>query len=436
MALQLHLFDVAAHAQHGVSILASKLAAGPAFAAALPYPVVDPQFAPPRSVQLALVALGALQAALMYALYRALRGRDVPAIERVALAGIGAAMIAIALAAPALAGFDTFAYAGYAKLPQLADAYSPPAMRFGGSFGVVNDVWGVPLVPCYYGPLWVALSELVAGGARSLGSAIFAFRVVEVGAFLWVTLVLAAWRKDAMLVALFALNPAVYGMYVANAHNDLLAVALIVSAVALCRRFPLAAALAVAAAALIKVPFVAAALYVFAGRGSLRARIGWVTVTAAVAAAASWHFGGHAYAADLIARLHETSAPSGRFYLLTARAIKLGLLAITATALVAALVRGVMWRTAGWSFISLGSLTYPWYLIWTLPYAALEGRALVAYLVLLPLVAAAMEPAFPHLGLGQAAMLVMLLAAGFEMLRRKPLPVKNDARVRLEHELP
>ena len=68
-------------------------------------------------------------------------------------------------------------------------------------------------------------------------------------------------------------------------------------------------------------------------------------------------------------------------------------------------------------------------MIWTLPYAALEGRALVAYLVLLPFAAAAMEPAFPHLGLGQAVMLVMVLAAGFEMLRRKPLPVKNDARV-------
>lgn len=423
LALQLHLIDVAAHAQHLETILANNTRVGPAFIAGLPYAVIDPQFGPPRSLHLAIVALGAVQAAIVYALYRALRDRAVPMMERAALAFVAVMMLAIALAAPAMSGFDAYAYAGYAKLPHLADAYSPPAARLAGSFGVVNDVWGSPLVPSYYGPLWVALSRVIAGGAQSVGSAIFAFRLVEVGAFAGIAVVLAAWRRDAMVVALFALNPAVYALYVANAHNDLLAVALIVSAVALSRRFPLAAAAAVAAAALIKVPFVAAALYVFAGRGALRARLGWVVVALGLAAAASLLFGGHAYAADLIARLHETTAGGGRISELTARAIKFGLLAVAGTALVAAFVRGVVWRTAGWSFITLGSLAYPWYLIWALPYAALERGALVAFLVLLPLVAAAMEPAFPHLGLGQAAMLVMLLAAGFELLRRKPVRV-------------
>ena len=421
LALELHLIDVAAHAQHLEAILHGKTV-GPAFIAALPYPVVDPQFGPPRSVHVAIVALGAVQAAIVYALYRALRDRVVPVSERAVLVVVAAAMFAIALAAPAMAGFDAYAYAGYAKLPHLADAYSPPAMRLGGSFGIVNDVWGTPLVPSYYGPLWIAISKLVAGGAQSLGSAIFAFRLVEVGAFVWLAIVFAAWRRDAMFVALFALNPAVYGLYVANTHNDLVAVALIVSAVALAHRFPLVSAIAVAAAALIKVPFVAAALYVFAGRGSLSVRLGWVVLAVILAGAASLVFGGHAYAADLISRLHETNA-GGRFFQVTARAVKFGLLLVAGTALVAAFVRGVAWRTAGWSFITLGSLAYPWYLIWALPYAALERRALVAFLVLLPLVAAAMEPAFPHLGLGQFAMLIMLLAAGFEMLRRKPVNV-------------
>jgi hypothetical protein len=419
LALQLHLMDVAAHAQHLEAVVHDKTV-GSAFLAALPYAVVDPQFGPPRSVHLAIVALGAVQTAIVYALYRALRDRAVPVFERAALAVVAAVMVAIALAAPALAGFDAYAYAGYAKLPHLADAYSPPATRLPGSFGIVNDVWGTPLVPSYYGPLWVALSRVVAGDAHSLGSAIFTFRLVEVGALAWIALVLAAWRRDALFVALFALNPAVYALYVANAHNDLLAVALIVSAVALSHRFPVAAAIAVAAAALVKVPFIAAALYVFAGRDSLRTRLAWVAFALFLAAGASWLFGGHAYAADLIARLHETNT-GGRFYQLTARAVKIGLLVVAGTALVAAFVRGVAWQTAGWSFITLGSLTYPWYLIWALPYAALDRGALVAFLVLLPLVAAAMEPAFPHLGLGQLVMLIMLLAAGFEMLRRRPV---------------
>ena len=91
-----------------------------------------------------------------------------------------------------MSGFDAYAYSGYAKLPHLADAYAPPATRLSGSFGVVNDVWGTPLVPSYYGPLWVALSKVVAGGAQSLASAIFAFRLIEAGAFVWIAIVLAA----------------------------------------------------------------------------------------------------------------------------------------------------------------------------------------------------------------------------------------------------
>ncbi|MDQ6941133.1 MAG: hypothetical protein M3169_01300 [Candidatus Eremiobacteraeota bacterium] len=421
LALELHLVDVAAHAQQLESILHGRLV-GAAFIAGLPYPVVDPQFGPPRSVHLAIVALGAVQAAIVFALYRALRDRAVPRLERAALGAVAAVMLAIALAAPAMAGFDAYAYAGYAKLPHFADAYAPPALRLGGSFGVVNDVWGTPLVPSYYGPLWIAISKVVAGGAQSLGSAIFAFRLVEVGALAWIAIVLGAWRRDALFVALFALNPAVYGLYVANAHNDLFAVALILTAVALSRRFPIVAAITVAAAASIKVPFVAAALYVFAGRGSQRTRLGWVVVAVILAAGISVVFGGHAYAADLISRLHETNA-GGRFFQLTARAIKIGLLLVAGTALAAAFARGIAWRTAGWSFITLGSLAYPWYLIWALPYAALERGALVAFLVLLPFVAAVMEPAFTHLGLGQVAMLAMLLAAAFEMFRRQPVNV-------------
>ncbi|MBV9439917.1 MAG: hypothetical protein JOZ24_08015, partial [Candidatus Eremiobacteraeota bacterium] len=233
---------------------------------------------------------------------------------------------------------------------------------------------------------------------------------------------LARRRRDAAFVALFALNPAIYALYVTNAHNDLFAVAFVFAATALARRFPGAAACAVAAAALIKITFVAAAPYVFAARLGARSRARWAVLAVSLGIGLSLLFGGSTYAADLLARLHQTAAPSSFVYVATARLIKVGLLSVAFVALAVALLRGAVWRTTGWSFIVLGSLTYPWYLVWTLPYAALRSDALVAFLVPLPLVAALMEPAFPHLGLGQLAMLFMLIAATYEVSTRRPLP--------------
>ncbi|MBV8370066.1 MAG: hypothetical protein JO036_14230 [Candidatus Eremiobacteraeota bacterium] len=415
LAVALSLTEYAARAEQ----------APPPFAAALPYLVIDPQFAPPTAVHLALVAIGALQALGLLLLYRALRNRPLLRSQFGVLAMPAALMVFFALRAHAVSGFDTYAYAGYAQLAHLADAYTPPATRLPGTFGVVNDVWGLPLVPCYYGPLWVVLSQLVAGHAGSLGTAIFALRLLEVPALIAVVLVLARWKRDAALVALLALNPAVYSLYVANAHNDLLAVALLLAASALARRFPLAAALGVAAAALIKIPFAAAALYVFAGRGQLLRRVWWIALTAVLALGLSFAFGGKPYFEDLVMRVHQTTASSGLLYVLTARVIKAGLAIVAAVALLTAFLRAAVWRTAGWSFVTLGSLTYPWYLIWPLPYAALERRALAWFLVPLPLLAAAMEPAFPHLGLGQGVLLAMLIAAAYEMLRARPLSVEE-----------
>ncbi len=127
---------------------------------------------------------------------------------------------------------------------------------------------------------------------------------------------------------------------------------------------------------------------------------------------------------DLFARLHQTTSSTGLIYV-TASIIKLGLAAVAAVALLAALWRALGWRTAGWSFVALGSIVYPWYLAWALPYAALVPRALPFFLVPLPFVAALMDPAFPHLGFGQLAMLGIVIVAAYEMLRRPPLAVER-----------
>jgi len=424
LALQQYLIDRAGELQRGTDpVVHGGIVLDPAFVRALPFPVIDPGFGPPPTIHFALLGLALVQSAVLYALYRGLRGRVPSVLERAGLIAAAIAMLAIALDARTLLSFDPYAYAGYAKLG-LAASYAPPATPFAGAFGAVNVVWGAPMPSSLYGPLWIMIDRLVAGDAGTLAGAIVALRLLEVAAFVAVVFALAGRGAGAAVLALFALNPAVYAMYVANAHNDLLGVAFVMIALALAARAPLAAAVCVALAGLVKLPLAATALVVFAGRGDVRRRLVWVGVAALLTVAGSLLLGGGDYVHAMMFRLHDGTTRRG-LNVLTATVLKFGLIVVAVSALLAAFARGRVWRSASWSFIALSSLVYSWYLAWSLPYAALERGALAAYLVLLPLVAAAMEPAFPHIGLGQLALLVMLVAAASEIVRRKSRPIED-----------
>ena len=142
-ALQQHLVDLGAALQRGIDVHGNAgRTLGPSFYQALPYPVVDEVFAPPQSIHLMLLALGALETLVLYALYRALRGRTSNAVERACVAVAVVAMALIALRAHAVTAFDLYAYAGYAKLASVHAAYAPPPARFAGEFGMINDAWG------------------------------------------------------------------------------------------------------------------------------------------------------------------------------------------------------------------------------------------------------------------------------------------------------
>jgi hypothetical protein len=427
LALQQYLVDRAGQLQHGAYALGTGGdTLGPAFVRSLPFPVVDPPFAPPTTIHVTLIGVALLQSGVLYALYRALRERVPSMLERTGLAVAVLAMLLIALNARTLLGFDAYAYVGYAKLG-IAASYAPPPAPFAGAFGAINAVWGAPMPPSYYGPLWILIDRAVAGHAETMGAGIVALRWVEVGAFAAIVVALALRRSGSAALALFALNPAVFALYVTNAHNDLLGVAFAVVALALAARVPLAAAVCVALAGLVKLPLAATALVVFAGRGDLARRIGWVALAVALTVTGSLLLAGGDYVHALLFRLHTGTAQRA-LNVLTASAIKVGLIGVAALALFTAFARARSWRAASWSFIALSSLVYSWYLAWCLPYAALERGALVAYLVFLPLAAAALESSFPHLGLGQAAMLVMLVAGAFEIARRRSRPIDQTMR--------
>ncbi len=403
------LIDLAAHLEH---------------APALPIPVVEASFGPPQGLHVALVGLGAVQTLILWGIWHALRDGALGAGARIAIALSAAAMLAIALSATTLTSFDPYAYAGYAKLASLHAAYAPPPERFSGTFGTINDAWGVPMVASYYGPLWITLDRLVAGAAPTLPAALLGLRLLEAGALAVLLVAFALRGAGTLPLVLLALNPAVYELYVANAHNDLLAIALVAVALAFVARVPPAAVLCVALAALVKLPLVILALVVFAGRGALLRRSALVALTVVLALLASWALGGAAYFHDLFFRLGQVDAAAAHgVTALSARAIKLALALLAIVALGAAFARGVVWRAAGWSTIALSSMVYPWYLAWPVAYAALERGALVGLLVLFPLAAALLDVAFEPLGLGQLAMLAMFVAAVVEIARRRALTI-------------
>ena len=422
-AVERRLFDVATLAQRAAEVTTTgRRALGPDFYLTLPYPVLDRAFGPPTTIHLLLVAVGACEALVLFALYRVLRERASTPVERGAIAVAAAALVLIALGAKTLDGFDLYAYLGYAKLPSVQAAYVPPAVRLPGAFGVANDAWGTPLLVSPYGPLWIALVRLVAGGASTVGSALFAFRLLELVPF-GAIVALLALRREGVFVALFALNPAIYQLYLANAHSDLLGIAVLLCAFTLARRAPLAAALLVALAGLLKLPLAAFALLVFAGRDKTAVRAGWVGLALALIVAGSLLLAGPAYVHNLIFRLHEVHQQSG-LNELTGRVIKTALLLVALAALGVAFFRATLWRAASWSFVALSFMVYPWYLAWSLPYAYLQRAALAAFLILCPLAAAMLDIGFPSIGLGQLAMLAMLIAAGYEIVRRSAYPIE------------
>lgn len=413
------LLDAATFAQTATNAHAARgRLVGPDFYLALPYPVLDAAFVPSTKIHVALLGVAVLETLVLYALYRTLRDRAARPLERAGLAAAAVVMLVLALTARTLIGFDLYAYLGYAMLPSVHAAYGPPGGRFPGTFGAINDVWGTPLVASYYGPLWTALSRIVASATSTLGSGLFGFRLIELLPFAAVTAALAL-RGGLVLAALFALDPAIQQLYVANGHNDLFGVALVFFAFVVAKRYPAAAAVLVGAAGLIKLPFAVSALLVFAGRDRLPQRIGWAALACALVVAGSLLFAGVEYVHDLAFRLNQVNDHHGGINELTGKAVKGGLMLVAAIALIAAFARAIVWRAAAWSFIALSSNVYPWYLGWSFPYAFLDRGGMAVFLIAFPLGAALLENAFPHLGLGQLAMLAMLIAAGYQIAGRK-----------------
>lgn len=315
------------------------------------------------------------------ALAALLRGRTLRAVDSCIVAAGSLGLVVAAFTTRGLTSADMYAYMGYARLG--VHAYDPPAAGFVGPLAAVNGLWGVPLVPCAYGPLWVAVVHLILAPFASLASQAIALRALGACSFFALVAGVAALRAGPLVIALVALNPALVEQFVADGHNDGIAIALALAAVALGRRHPPFAIALAAAASLVKLPFVLIGALAFAAEPKLGRRIACVAGTLATAGIASIVIGGHPYA-RAIARTADAygSHTSGAL-----DAAHIAVAAVAAAATIVAVVTARFGWQAAWSFAGLARTLFPWYVGWGIPYAILAGRRAWIYLASLPLLA-------------------------------------------------
>lgn len=321
----------------------------------------------------------------------------------------GVVLAAIALTPAALTSADPYAYAGYALLPELRDAYAPPNAPPPAGFGAVATAWGTPLLPCVYGPLFVVVDRAVVAGATGLAGALIRLRLLGLGAWTLLVIVFASSRRTRRFVPLVAANPAIAALYVAGAHNDLAGVGLLAGAALVGPRRPWLAAGLVALACAWKITLTPLAFCVVPQRP--RGRAYALALSAAAAGIGlSVLAAGPAYLTALVTVGRETTDGG-------AIGAAHGFVALAALVALAASAGARVPRWTTWLPMSVGARMYPWYAAWPLPLALRTGTVR-AFLVTLPLVAVAVGTFSTIFGYAVIGLLMLAAAVPGTTLRR------------------
>jgi hypothetical protein len=331
-------------------------------------------------VSASFLAAGALQSYALLALYRSNVSRT--------LAGAGlAVLLGISLAAPALSSFDLYGYVHNGILGFAS--WEPPLVRFPGDFHVIDLWFGTKPTYSLYGPLWLVIVQLVTVAPATLLGKIMALRIFSACLYLALLVAMRAAGLPRRMLVVTALNPGLMMQFVANGHNDLIAIVLIAVAAALVRRNPVAAFGLIAVAGAVKLPYVVLGLPILASIAPASRR--YLGCAAAVVAAlgVSW-FGGGAPYWHVLTR-HAFISP-------LQNALHVVPVVCALAAIAVAVAGGRRLISAVWLLPTLGAfglpLIFPWYLIWGLPYALARHRILGALLVGFPFAAALVLPEF------------------------------------------
>jgi hypothetical protein len=299
-------------------------------------------------------------------------------------------MLALAITSDHLIAGDVYAYIGYAKLG-LHQAYSPPAVPFGPGYEPINRVWGEPMIPCVYGPIWLVLQILASGWTHSLAQGIFATRALgalSVAAIVFALNRLGVSKETCTNVAL---NPAILTYYVSDAHNDAIGVAFALFAAVAAPATPLLAALLVSCGGLVKVTLIGLSFVTFQAQTSLLRRCAYVMLSFVALGFGSYAIGGPPYIHALFQHVFELTSYSGNNRFLSTYIFRF--VELSAVVVLCLIFLGRRLLNAGpWPLYAMSGVSYPWYAFWGLPYAALDQRLLRRFLIALPAVTTLIEP--------------------------------------------
>jgi hypothetical protein len=300
---------------------------------------------------------------------------------------ICAAMIIEAIIAPAMTSSDAYYYLAYAKLgfasysaqPQLLPVHAPP----------FTDWCIHSLAPSAYGPAFIAYLQLVLAVPHAPIAQLLTLRALNA---LWFLALLALLRcagasSDILLIS--ALNPVLLFQYIANPHNDIIAVVLTVFGMVTIAFSPIISALAVIGAASVKLSFALIGALVFTRLSSAWKRLGAAACTFFLAIFCSYLFAGPTYFASFAYYAHSLSSHTNFLQYIVA------VIAVAASFL--ALLSNRYGFTGLYALPTLRVQTlFPWYALWSLPYALCEKRLLPPFFILMPIVSVLMETTIPQ----------------------------------------
>jgi hypothetical protein len=360
------------------------------YVAQLRYPFLARELAPSEKLHVIGILLALVQSGLLYALWRGVaRFRSEIAIDAAIVASM-VIMLALAMTSRHLIAGDVYAYVGYAKLG-LQQAYSPPPVPFGPEYEPINRVWGDPMIPCVYGPIWLVIQILASGWTHSLAQGIFATRAlgaISVAAIVFALNRLGVSKETCTIVAL---NPAILTYYVSDAHNDALGVAFALFAAVAAPAAPLLAALLMSCSALVKVSLIGLSFVIFQAQASFLRRCAYVMLSFVALGVGSYAVGGPPYIHALFQHVSEITSYSGNNRFLSTYIFRF--VELSAVVVLCLVLFGRRRLNAGpWPLYAMSGVSYPWYVLWGLPYAALDQRLLRGFLIALPAVTTLIEP--------------------------------------------
>ncbi|MBD5657688.1 MAG: hypothetical protein IAI50_21305 [Candidatus Eremiobacteraeota bacterium] len=287
-------------------------------------------------------------------------------------------MVSAAFTCPAATSFDMYAYDGTAHV---AAPYQPASIAFTRALSVINRIYGVPISPSPYGPAWIALSKVATSALPTFHAQLLALRALGVLAFAATLVALRLLGFPAISLAVVALNPALVSNYVLDGHNDLVAVALVLWAMVLVERSAIAAIAFGVLAGAVKLPFLAIAALAFTTIASRRVRVACIAALVVAGIAVYAAFGGRGF----VLAVQTTSRLYGEALADPLTNIIHGALVITAVGFIAAAVFNDRYvPTAAWSFGALAATFFGWYVPWGTPYAVVERRWFLPFMISLP----------------------------------------------------